>query len=175
MQRTRVILSILTALLVAAWFSPCCCQSAWMSSEIAGWVAGADEEPGCCCKAKRDEGPRDCCPVDGTNCKQSGAKLATATFVNETASGWQQVTLMPAVQISANTTYVASYHAPNGGFSKNEGYFATTGADGGPLHAPSSPAAGGNGVFRFGASGFPDQTYNASNYWVDIVFTMTAP
>ena len=98
---------------------------------------------------------------------------ALARSTGSDSSTWAALT--PAVQITANTTYVASYHAPNGGFSKNEGYFATTGADGGPLHAPSSPAAGGNGVFRFGATGFPDQSYNASNYWVDVVFTMTAP
>ena len=28
----------------------------------------------------------------------------------------------------------------------------------------------GNGVYKYGASGFPNQTFNASNYWVDVVF-----
>ena len=40
----------------------------------------------------------------------------------------------------------------------------------GPLTALADGAAGGNGVYRYGAGGFPDQTYNASNYWVDVVF-----
>ena len=40
----------------------------------------------------------------------TGTLLATATFTNETASGWQTVTFSPAVSITANTVYVASYH-----------------------------------------------------------------
>src|SRR6185295_18011543 len=39
----------------------------------------------------------------------TGAKLASATFVNETASGWQEVVLPTAVAIAAGDTYVASY------------------------------------------------------------------
>ncbi|WP_206750823.1 Ig-like domain-containing protein, partial [Cryobacterium cryoconiti] len=27
-----------------------------------------------------------------------------------------------------------------------------------------------NGVYKYGASAFPEQTYAASNYWVDVVF-----
>ena len=38
----------------------------------------------------------------------------------------------------------------------------------------SDAAAGGNGVFRYGASGFPSQSFSAGNYWVDLVF-VTAP
>jgi hypothetical protein len=45
----------------------------------------------------------------------AGSLLATATFTNETASGWQQVNFATPVAISANTTYVASYFAPVGG------------------------------------------------------------
>jgi hypothetical protein len=30
--------------------------------------------------------------------------------------------------------------------------------------------AGGNGVYRYGASGFPSSSYHATNYWVDVVF-----
>jgi hypothetical protein len=38
------------------------------------------------------------------------------------------------------------------------------------LGAATSP----NGVFRYGSSGFPNQTYNAANYWVDVVFNTTS-
>ena len=41
----------------------------------------------------------------------------------ETASGWQQVNLSPPVNISANTTYVASYLTTSGHYSFNSGYF----------------------------------------------------
>jgi Domain of unknown function (DUF4082) len=47
----------------------------------------------------------------------AGALLAEAAFVNETASGWQEVALPTPVQIAANTIYVASYHADSGYFA----------------------------------------------------------
>jgi hypothetical protein len=34
----------------------------------------------------------------------------------------------------------------------------------------ASATAGGNGVYRYGASGFPDSSFNATNYWVDVIF-----
>src|SRR5689334_333145 len=40
----------------------------------------------------------------------TGTRLATATFTNETASGWQEVNFATPVQITADTTYVVSYH-----------------------------------------------------------------
>ena len=102
----------------------------------------------------------------------TGTKLATATFTGETASGWQQVLFSSPVPITANTIYVASYHAPNGRYSINSNYFATTGVDSPPLQALANGVSGGNGVYAYGAtSGFPTQTWNASNYWVDVVFS----
>ena len=58
-----------------------------------------------------------------------GTQLAEATFSGETASGWQQVSLDSPVAIDANTTYVASYHAPNGHYAATNDYFATGGFD----------------------------------------------
>src|SRR5580765_2416845 len=52
-----------------------------------------------------------------------GALLAEATFTSESASGWQEVALSPAVAITANTTYVASYHADSGFFAFDSGFF----------------------------------------------------
>src|SRR4029450_483759 len=43
-----------------------------------------------------------------------GQQLPTATFSNESASGWQQVDFASPVPVAANTVYVASYHAPDG-------------------------------------------------------------
>ena len=59
----------------------------------------------------------------------TGQQLATATFTNETASGWQQVNFATPVAITANTVYVASYHAPNGRYAINTNYFASSGQD----------------------------------------------
>ncbi len=100
-----------------------------------------------------------------------GALLATATFTGETTSGWQQVSLQTPVAIAANTTYVASYHAPAGMYAVNSGYFAAGGADNAPLHALANGVDGGNGVYIYGPSGtFPANTFNSENYWVDVVY-----
>ena len=101
----------------------------------------------------------------------TGQQLATATFSNETASGWQQVNFATPVAITANTVYVASYHAPNGRYAINTSYFASSGQDRPPLHALQNGVSGGNGVYVYGASpAFPSSTYQSSNYWVDVVF-----
>ena len=99
----------------------------------------------------------------------AGTLLAEATFTGETASGWQEVQLSPAVAIAANTTYVASYHAESGFFAFDSGFFAAAGVDTPPLHALQSGVDGPNGVFRYGPSGFPAPG-GSNNYWVDVVF-----
>jgi hypothetical protein len=107
----------------------------------------------------------------GTIWSVAGVALGTVTFSNETASGWQTATFVNPVAIAANTTYVVSYHT-------NVGYYGVTepgltvAVDNGPLHALADAASGGNGVYTVGNGGvFPNQTWDASNYWVDIVFT----
>jgi len=101
----------------------------------------------------------------------TGTLLATATFTSETATGWQQVNFSTPVPITANTVYVASYHAPTGGYSLDSGYFANAAFDRAPLHALKDGASGGNGLYLYGAaSGFPTSTYASSNYWVDVLF-----
>lgn len=105
----------------------------------------------------------------------AGTLLASAAFLNETATGWQQVNFATPVPITANTTYVASYHTTSGNYAADNNYFASAGVDNTPLHAPSSPAGGGNGVYMYGVSAFPTQTYQATNYWVDAVFKDVLP
>jgi len=106
----------------------------------------------------------------------SGALLATATFQNETASGWQQANFPSPVPITANTVYVGSYQTSVGHLSLDQGYFATFGVDNPPLHALADVSGSANGLYAFSdAAAFPTNTYNASNYWVDVVFSFTAP
>ena len=101
----------------------------------------------------------------------AGTLLGQATFTGETTSGWQEVEFGAPVAIDANTTYVASYHAPNGGYAATNGYFAGQGADSPPLHALADGVDGANGVYRYGTAGvFPTDTFQASNYWVDVIF-----
>ena len=75
----------------------------------------------------------------------SGTLLATGTFTNETASGWQSMKFANPVQISANTTYVVSYCDPDGHYAIDEEYFASQ-VNTPPLTAvkvrlPDTPAA----------------------------------
>jgi hypothetical protein len=104
----------------------------------------------------------------------SGSLLATATFSNETASGWQQVILPAPVPVTSNTTYVASYYAPSGRYAFNGNFFTSSGVVNPPLRALANGTDGPNGVYRYGASAFPNSTYGASNYWVDVVFDTSA-
>src|SRR5262249_6474715 len=69
----------------------------------------------------------------GSLWSSTGTLLATATFTNETASGWQQVNFSTPVAITANTTYVVSYHTNVGNYSITGAYFASTGTDNGLL------------------------------------------
>src|SRR6185436_7864516 len=98
----------------------------------------------------------------------SGTLLATATFIDESATGWQQLNFATPVVITANTTYVVSYHTNTGNYAINGGYFASGGVDAAPLHALASGVDGASGVYRYGAGGFPTDTFNAANYWVDV-------
>src|SRR5205823_4094153 len=76
------------------------------------------------------------------------------------------------VAITANTTYVASYHTAVGHYAATQNSFTSTGIDNPPLHGLASPASGGNGVYVSGSgSAFPTNTYLATNYWVDVAFT----
>lgn len=100
----------------------------------------------------------------------NGTRLATVTFTDESTAGWQQAQFDTPVSIAANTTYIASYHAPNGYYAATNDAFASAGKDSPPLHALRDGVDGGNGVFRYGASGFPGETFRATNYWVDVVF-----
>jgi Domain of unknown function (DUF4082)/Bacterial Ig-like domain/Calx-beta domain/Bacterial Ig domain/Purple acid Phosphatase, N-terminal domain len=105
-----------------------------------------------------------------------GQLLASVPFSSVTASGWQEATLPTPVAISANTSYIVSYHTGSGFYAGDDFYFASSGVDNGPLHALRDGQDGPNGVYRYGASGFPTQTFNSENYWVDVVFvTSVAP
>ncbi|WP_209857379.1 DUF4082 domain-containing protein [Rhizobium herbae] len=115
------------------------------------------------------KGAQDTGTHTGSIWSSTGTRLATATFTNESTSGWQTVTFSQPLTIAAGTTYVASYHS-NGNYAVTANYFASSRTNGG-LTAPSSSTSGGNGVYAYGANSlFPSSTYNASNYWVDVLY-----
>jgi hypothetical protein len=105
----------------------------------------------------------------GSLWSSTGTLLASGTFSGETASGWQELDFSSPVAITANTTYVVSYHT-------NTGHYATTsnGLASAVTNGPLTALASG-GVYAYGsANAFPSNTFNASNYWVDVVYTQTA-
>lgn len=105
----------------------------------------------------------------GSLYKDDGTVLATVTFANETASGWQTATFDHSVPIIAGATYVAAYRAPNGHYSADNEYFAY-----GPTHGGPLTAFGGfgniNGVYNTGI-GMPAQSYRQTNYYVDVIYS----
>jgi VCBS repeat-containing protein len=98
----------------------------------------------------------------------TGTKLASATFTNTSASGWQTVALATPVTITADTTYVASYHT-DGAYVATSNYF-TSPVTSGPLSATGTA----NGVYAYGGTSteglFPANSFNSTNYWADLVF-----
>jgi hypothetical protein len=105
-----------------------------------------------------------------------GTSLGQVTFAGETPTGWQHAKFDTPVAISANTTYIASYHAPAGRYASIGAYFKLVGFDNPPLHAPVDGGIGGsNGIYKYGAAGGlftggPPNTFNSENYIVDVVF-----
>ncbi|MEA2534508.1 MAG: large repetitive protein [Actinomycetota bacterium] len=111
----------------------------------------------------------------GTLWSVTGTALASATFSGESSSGWQQVIFANPVLVTAGTTYVASYFAPVGHYSVTTNMFGASGVDSPPLHALANTTTP-NGVFAYGStSAFPTSSFNATNYWVDVVFNTKAP
>ena len=95
----------------------------------------------------------------------SGSRLATATVSLPSGTGWREASFSSPVAIKAGTTYVASFFTSRGAYASTPSYFRSR-YDSGSLHVPAN-----GGVFVYGSrSAFPNQTYNASNYWVDVAF-----
>ena len=94
--------------------------------------------------------------------------LATGTFDSESATGWQTLTLDVPVTVTAGTTYVASYFAPQGHYAADVGLLraARTHRD-----RCTVPAAGERSATCTApvAASRPD-TWNSSNYWVGVIF-----
>ena len=104
----------------------------------------------------------------------SGTLLASVTFTNETATGWQQANFSRRWRSPRIPPMWCRIMRRWGGMRLTEPYFTAAFVNA-PLRALADGEAGGNGVYKYGASGFPTQTFNASNYWVDVVFNTTIP
>jgi hypothetical protein len=110
----------------------------------------------------------------------AGARLAQATFTNETTTGWQIVSFSSPVAITANTTYTAAYFSSLGNYTEENDYFLGRSVTNSPLSAPADGTNGasgtdpgtGQGTYKYTAApAFPNQLYRSANYWVDVVYS----
>ncbi|MBB2940424.1 hypothetical protein FB565_000128 [Actinoplanes lutulentus] len=108
----------------------------------------------------------------GTLWNNVGDKLGTATFADETASGWQTVKFAKAINVTAGSQYVASYFAPNGHYATDAYAFSASDIVASPLVANRSGSTG-NGLFKYDG-GFPNGSYGDANYYVDVMFLASA-
>ena len=116
--------------------------------------------------------------MTGTNVghlwSSNGTLLASATFSNETASGWQQVSFSSPVAILANTIYTVSYSTGSPLFYYDSEYFAMGGVTNGNLTAPAYTDINNtildNGVYNYGGE-FPIASQYWANFWVDLTFS----
>ena len=108
-------------------------------------------------------GPGNPGPHTGTLWSASGDPLATVTFP-EGGVGWQTAPLSEPYAVQAGTAYVVSYLAPSGGYAAQADRFAA-----GPIAAGPLTASAQNGRYAYGG-GFPQDTWRATNYYVDVVF-----
>lgn len=101
--------------------------------------------------------------------------VATATATGEAASGWIDVPLVPAYAITSGQNLLASYHTDVGHYADDAHYFDSQ-VTSGQLVGPAD-SVNHNGTFAYGAAGanYPDTSFNASSYGVDLFFTDTDP
>jgi len=102
-----------------------------------------------------------------------GGLLGSATLARESGPvpGWQVANFASPIPVSANTTYIAAYYSAAGD-GAGDPHELKNGVTNGPLTTPASSAAGGNGVYN-SKNAFPKSSYEASNYYVDVLFTPT--
>jgi Domain of unknown function (DUF4082)/Secretion system C-terminal sorting domain len=103
-----------------------------------------------------------------------GSLLASATFV-ESDTGWQEVSFPISVPMITGTTYVAAYWSSLGDYAADVNHYNFD-RPSDPLTALGSGTDGPDGIFVYSTSpAFPSVGSGANaNYWVDIVFDLTA-
>lgn len=97
-----------------------------------------------------------------------GTLLVTEHFAATSQEGWRTVALAQPIALQAGEEYVVSYHAPHGRYPVTENDLDRSVKQNG-FTLPRDA-----GVYSYGASSFPSDTYNGSNYLVDIRFEPSA-
>ncbi len=110
-------------------------------------------------------------PHVGQLYQADGTLLATKTFTNETATGWQTAYFDTPVRITAGQTYITSYHTTSSFYSYDDNYFISAVVNP-PLTALADTGFPNyNAVYKYSATPtFPTEGFGKGNYWVDVVF-----
>ncbi len=105
----------------------------------------------------------------------SGTLLGTADFSNGLFGMATQVMFSEPCSCGGKYLRTSDPHfAPVGHYSGDSQFFATAGVDTPPLHALQDGIAGSNGIYVYSqTSAFPTATFNAANYWVDVIYIPT--
>lgn len=134
-------------------------------SDVNGWICGVRYY-----KTAANKGPH-----TASLWMRNGNRLAKTTFWVETDQGWQQANFAKPIKIAANTIYIVSYLAPEGHFSYTDNVF-TNAVNNGHLIAVKHSNTTLNGIYRNTHVGLmPATASKYTNYWVDVIFTTTAP
>lgn len=102
----------------------------------------------------------------GAACGVSGSNVATVTFADETASGWQYQAFDEPVPFFADCEYIVSYYNPTGAWTYVPNFWYT-GYENGDLSTFTSGADYAGRYAYSSASAFPASSFR-SNYLVDV-------
>lgn len=129
--------------------------------------------PGLITHIRYYKSPGETGPNIGRVYNSSLALLQEITFTGESASGWQTQALSSPIAVSVGAFYmVAVFRPTTAHYPKQETFFATRYTNG-PIYGEASASVPGigNGCYSYNASPTPPtNTFNASCYFVDIVF-----
>lgn len=108
---------------------------------------------------------------NSANCNPAlgGTELASVNFPADTTEGWKTASFSEPVQIQADKYYMVTYFTSTGYFRAHAFYFLGNDQHSAPLHAMNIDTTV-NGTYALGEAAFPSETYQARNYWVDVMF-----
>ena len=102
----------------------------------------------------------------------AGTLLASKVVTGETLSGWQKQLFDTPVSISANTTYVASFHTTDNLYQETPSYFNSDVVNDLLTGLATAGTPNFNGVYSYSATNvFPNQDGGAASYFIDVVFS----
>lgn len=100
----------------------------------------------------------------------SGTLMGSTETLSVSGSGWQTKTLASPKTLAPGVVYVAGVFHPAGQYTATGAYFSTSGVTSGPVTyvAQTASLAGQMKFSTVGSFSFPGNSFNATNYWIDI-------